>query len=66
MSAARKPKPVLTAEQARTVDHARKALETPGDKNLDAVERLAARVGALEWHVGELLALVEKLTGGGQ
>jgi hypothetical protein len=62
MSAARKPE--LTPDQAAYVARARKALDAGTDKNLDILDRLAQRVGSLEWHMGELLALIAELTGG--
>lgn len=62
MSAPQKPQ--LAPEQALTVQRAREALDAGTDKDQDPIYRLAYRVGALEHHVGELLALVAKLTGG--
>jgi hypothetical protein len=62
VSAPRKPE--LNADQAAYVERAREALQSSGDKNLDILDRLAQRVGSLEWHMGELLAVIDQLTGG--
>jgi hypothetical protein len=55
----------LTAEQAARVRLARQALAadtlTGPQDTADAIARLAARTGVLEWHLGELLALVGQL-----
>lgn len=53
--------PELTDDQIRTIRRAREVLAEehgwePGD--------LAARIGALTWHLGDLLALVDQLTRG--
>jgi hypothetical protein len=59
----------LTAAQAAAVDRARQALAadtlTGPQDTADAIARLAARTGVLEWHLGELLALVDGLAPGG-
>jgi len=62
VSAPRKPE--LDAVQAASVERAREVLEAGTDPDEDLIERLARRVGALEYHVAELLALVGKLSGG--
>jgi hypothetical protein len=62
LSAARKSR--LTEGQARTVARAREILTDKGDQDQDFVDRLASRVGSLEWYTGELLVLVGDLTGG--
>lgn len=62
MSAPRKPQ--LTERQAERVERARQVLAASTGKNLDLTERLAKRVGALEFRLEELLALIAELTGG--
>ncbi len=52
----------LTESDRAVIDRAREVLaeESPGMYELAG---MAARVGALEWHLGELLALAERLGG---
>ena len=48
----------LTPGQQQRVDRAREVLTGPAVYELTA---MAARIGALEWHLGEVLALVDEL-----
>jgi hypothetical protein len=50
----------LTDEQAEVVERARRALSKEHGHSL---LELAERIGVLEWHLGEMLALVEQVTG---
>ena len=50
--------PALTPAQAATLDQAREVLARPHGSG---THELAGRVGALEWHLAELLALVGQL-----
>ncbi len=50
----------LTPGQAQRVEAARRVLaDPPAHEPMD----MAARIGRLEWHLGELLALVAELAG---
>ena len=48
----------LSADQAATVEHARKALASEPPSMYELGD-MAVRVGALEWHLGELLAIID-------
>jgi hypothetical protein len=50
----------LTGDQAASVERAREVLGQPHEYDLAG---MAARIGALEYHVAELLALAEYLGG---
>lgn len=53
----------LTPDQARQVERARQVLaEQPG--SMYELADMAGRIGRLEWHLGELLALVAELGAG--
>jgi hypothetical protein len=62
MNAARKPQ--LTRDQAERVARARQVLtDSKASADRDPMS-ISYRLGALEWHAGELLALIAELTGG--
>ena len=52
--------PALTADQAARVERAREVLAEPAVYEPAA---MAGRIGRLEWHLEELLALVGQLGG---
>jgi hypothetical protein len=51
----------LTADHAAVVERARAVL-TEDSPSMYELGDMAARIGRLEWHVGELLALISDLT----
>jgi hypothetical protein len=53
----------LTAAQAATVERARKVLGGGEPPSMYELGDRAVRIGALEWYLGELLALVGQLAG---
>ena len=55
-------KTALTPSQAGRVDRARRALAREHGSDIG---ELAYRVGQLEWWIGDLLALIDDLTGDG-
>jgi hypothetical protein len=60
---ARTATPALTADQAVIVGQARAALSQEPPSMYELAD-MAGRIGALEWHLGELLALVGQLADG--
>jgi hypothetical protein len=53
-------RPALTADQAQRADRARQVLAEQSPSMYELVD-MAERIGRLEWHLGELLALVDEL-----
>lgn len=51
---------LLTPDLAKRVERARAVLDEPHDYE---PADMAARIGKLQWHLGELLALVGELSG---
>jgi hypothetical protein len=64
MACGASPTPTLTARDTADVERARQLLAQLGGKNYggDPV-RLASDLGALEWAVGSLIAVIDRLTG---
>ncbi len=56
-------KPDTPADRATTVGRAREVLEE-APPSLYELGGMAARIGRLEWHLGELLALVAERAAG--
>lgn len=54
----------LTEDQARYVARAREVLS--GELTSGSAADYAERAGALQWHLSEMLALIDELTGGPQ
>ncbi len=52
----------LTPDQQQSVDRARAVLAGESPSMYELAD-MAARIGQLEWHLGELLALVSDLSG---